>query len=416
MERVLFNERRRGQSIKLPRKQRYHCLQKLTRSVCVSLDTTSDGRLSKLRPRREKNHLRAGRTLPRRHSLPPSTRNSDVFALDEKTYYSLRHELEVLRSNPLNWLLLVGNRLVIASLLTFLFGVTVTCLIATETVAVNTDTSLLYAFQGLVTGNFTLLTIVLSVNQLVLSREFNAPGELENQIRRAIDYRDDVREITGDTSIPTTSSEFLEVLLIGIRESAIELQNVGGKYNEGPLATEIDSVVSDIVTHTDKANTALEEAHTDVFSALTVALEINLSRELRDMREIQLAINGRETPELDEKLESAIEGLKQVDIARQYFKSLYMQSELARFSRLLLYVGIPAVGGGILLLVTYAGVLEPSFGNTLTVLVPIVVTLSFAPLALVFAFVLRVSVVAQRTMATTPFTVAPEEKEIVNEE
>lgn len=336
--------------------------------------------------------------------------------LGESAYYLLRRELRTFRSSPLDWLLFVGNRLVIASLLTLLFGTAVAFLVATETVAVDTSTSLLYLFQGLVTGNLTLLTIVLSVNQLVLSREFNAPGELEDRIGRAVDYRDSVRGTTENASIPITPSDFLEVLLDGIYNSAIELREAGAEYDGGRLTTEVDDVVSDIITRTDEACTALAGSRTDVFSALVVTLEINFSRELRDVREIRSALDGGDTRGLDEKLESVTEGLKQVDVARQYFKSLYMQSELARFSRLLLYVGIPAIGSGILLLTAYAGAAGPSFGGVLTVLVPAVVAISFAPIALLFAFVLRVSVVAQRTVAVTPFTTVPQEKDIVEQE
>lgn len=330
----------------------------------------------------------------------------------ESAYRLVRRELQTLRSSPLNWLLLVGNRVVVASLVTLLFGAAVAALVATEAVAVDTTTALLYLFQGLVTGNLTLLTIVLSVNQLVLSREFNAPGELEERISHAVDYRDDVRETAGDTSMPTTPAEFLEVLLVGIRESAVELREAGGESDAGRLAAEIDDVVSDVVTRTDEAGAALEEAHTSVFSALAVALEMNFSRELRDARELRSAVDARDAAGLAGKLRNVTEGLKQVDVARQYFKSLYVQSELARFSRLLLYVGVPAIAGGVLLLATYAGASGPSFGGALAVVVPVVVTASFAPLALLFAFVLRASVVAQRTVAVTPFTMAPQEKDI----
>lgn len=336
--------------------------------------------------------------------------------IDRNVASLIRRELRTFRSSPLNWMVLLGNRLVVSSLLTLLFGISVTYLVATETVTVDTSTSLLYVFQGLVTGNLTLITIVLSVNQLVLSREFNAPDELENRIRHVIDYRDSVRKTTNDVSIPITPTDFLEVLLVGIHDSALELREAGREYDEERLTNDIDTVVSDIITRTDRACSALEGSRMDVFSALAVALEINLSRELRDVREIRSAIDEDDAQELGEKLQNVAEGLKQVDVARQYFKSLYIQSELARFSRLLLYVGIPAVGSGVLLLTTYAGVPDPAFGSVLTVLVPVVITLSFAPLALLFAFILRASIVAQRTVAVTPFTMVPQEKDIVDRE
>lgn len=102
-----------------------------------------------------------------------------------------------------------------------------------------------------------------------------------------------------------------------------------------------------------------------------------------------------------------------MDIARQYFKSIYMQSKLARLSRILPYVGVPAVGSGFLMLLVYAGATAPSVdAGYLRVFVPIVVILGFTPLAILFAFVLRVAMVAQRTVAITPFTTPTQETEI----
>lgn len=334
--------------------------------------------------------------------------------LDESAFSLLRREVRTARSSPLDWLLLVGNRNVVASLLTLLFGTAFGTLVVTGTIAVDTSTSLLYLFQGLVAGNLTLLTIVLSVNQLVLSREFNAPGELEDRIRRAVAYRDSVRETTDGGSMPITPADFLDVLLKGIRERSIALREESGAA-DGQFGPRIEAVVADVLRRTERADEALEGAGSDVFSALAVALEINYSRELRDVRELRSAIDADDAGDLDGRLAAVAAGLKQVDVSRQYFKSLYVQSELARFSRLLLYVGIPSVAASVLLLTTYAGSSGPAYGEVLAVVVPAVVTFSFAPLALLFAFVLRVSMVAQRTVAVTPFTMAPDEKDLVEQ-
>ena len=49
--------------------------------------------------------------------------------------------------------------------------------------------SLFYAYSALVGGNITLITVVVSLNQLLLSRELQTPGEVRSQIDNAIDYR-----------------------------------------------------------------------------------------------------------------------------------------------------------------------------------------------------------------------------------
>jgi hypothetical protein len=64
------------------------------------------------------------------------------------------------------------------------------------------------------------------------------------------------------------------------------------------------------------------------------------------------------------------------------------------------------------MLLTFAASNQPVFDpSTLAVVAPVAVTIAAAPLAVLFAFVLRISVVAQRTAAITPFTTSSQEQE-----
>ncbi|WP_135824080.1 hypothetical protein [Halorussus ruber] len=97
--------------------------------------------------------------------------------------------------------------------------------------------------------------------------------------------------------------------------------------------------------------------------------------------------------------------LRQIDVARQYFKTLFMQSELASLSRILLSVGVPAEIVSTMMLVAAAGPSAQTFyGGVPPLLLAATVAVGFAPLAVLFAFVLRIATVAQRTAAITPFT------------
>lgn len=102
--------------------------------------------------------------------------------------------------------------------------------------------------------------------------------------------------------------------------------------------------------------------------------------------------------------------LQQIDVARQYLKTLYMQDELSRLSTRLLLVGVPTVFVSIVMLKLFAASSGILFSTgTFTVLTDIAVTIALAPLAVVFSFVLRIAAVARRTVAITPFTTASQE-------
>lgn len=316
-----------------------------------------------------------------------------------------------LLTQPRRWFVLVGDRLVVAVTLTIVFAFATVALSTSSIVHATDSTEMIYLFQALVAGNVTLLTIVLSVNQLVLSREMNTPGELRKQIENVIAYRDNVEATTHQTAVPVTPSEFLPVLLDGTRESTQQLGGLVAELDPSRHAAEVESLVSDLTRHLDSIRVKLERSQGGIFSTLASMLETNFSCQLHTAYRIRKQYTDELPEPAHELLDEMIEGLEQIDIARQYFRSIYIQSELARLSRILLYVGTPAVASALLLLY----VATSSSGSAhavdyLRVAAPVVLVLGFAPLAVLFSFVLRIAAVAQRTVAITPFT-TPEQEE-----
>ncbi len=322
----------------------------------------------------------------------------------------IKRGLRKIRSEPYEWLVLVGDRLVVASVLTLLFGVSVVVLQLTEYVAVTDTTRMLYLFQGLIAGNLTLVTIVLSINQLVLSREFKTPGELDAQIESVIDFRDHVKEQANRPSVPVTPADFLHVLFEGTYDTARRLGRAADSVENDQVSDDIETLVSELTSHLDQISDILSYSQDGIFSALAVTLDTNYSYQLNEAFRIRTEHEGELPDSVDTLLEELARELKQLDISRQYFKSVYMQSELARLSRMLLYFGVPAIASGILLLLVYASAADPPLHmHYLRVVVPVVVILGFTPLALLFSFILRIAMVAQRTVAITPFTTPPQE-------
>ncbi len=93
--------------------------------------------------------------------------------------------------------------------------------------------------------------------------------------------------------------------------------------------------------------------------------------------------------------------------AREHFKTFYFQWELINLSYAILYTAIPA------LLVSFAMILffDPGFvsgtilgTNTVLVVVCVAVTIGIIPFVVLFAYILRISTVAKRTLAVGPFT------------
>lgn len=313
-------------------------------------------------------------------------------------------------TQPRRWFVLSGDRLVVAGALLFVFALAVVALSTTSLVAPTESTQILYLFQGLVTANVTLVTIVVSINQLVISRELNAPGELQDRIQSVIEYRDRVEDTTQKASVPETPSDFLVVLLDGTRETSQQLGGLVEQFDSQPQKEEVKALVAELTRRLDHIRQQNERSQGGIFSALASMLETNFSHQLHEAYRLHTEYDDELPDGAHDLLEELMDGLRQTDIARQYFRSIYIQTELARLSRVLLYVGTPVVAITLLFLYMTASNGEtPLSGASFQLIVPIVLILGFTPLAILFSFILRIAAVVQRTVAITPFTTPEQE-------
>lgn len=325
-------------------------------------------------------------------------------AMDRAALARLEQGLRDIRADPREWFVLEGNRLVVAGLVTLAFAAGVAVMSSAGIVTTIGPTRITYMFQALITWNVTLITIVVSINQLVLSRELNAPGELQDRIENVIEYRESVEETTDRSPLPVTPADFLTALLEGAEETARRLDETVGEHEE-QYPPEVSEFTSEFSKRIERNRADVERSQSSTFSGLVTLLETDFSRELYEAYRLKTRYGDDLPPEAGDLIDEQMRSIEQIDVARQYFRSVYVQSELARLSRTLLYVGVPALFGGVLLLFTYTTAAElPLSVAALEVLIPVVVVLSFAPLAVLFSFVLRITMIAQRTVAITPFT------------
>lgn len=322
----------------------------------------------------------------------------------------MRYEGRMFLSEPLEWFLFVGSRLVIAALTVAAFALCIAALMRAGAVDVWSVPPMIYLYSTLAGGNVTLVTIVLSINQLVLSQEFNAPENLYENMEGVETYRRRVEETTQRRGMPVDPGDFLRVLVEGMQVNAQRLGGAVRGSGDDQLVDSIDSVVSVLTSHAEDVTSRLENTPSDIFSTLSLVLNRNYSRPLAEIHRIETEHEDELSLAVREVFDETTSSIKQLDIARQYFKSIYVQSELARLSRRLLYVGVPAVGSALLMLLVYSGVDGTASAlELLPAYVFLTVTLGFSPLAVLLAVVLRAATVAQRTVAVTPFT-TPDQK------
>lgn len=310
---------------------------------------------------------------------------------------------------PVEWVLLTGNRWIVAGGVLFVFFVVVGGVLAAELVAVANDDTVTRSLSAFIGGNLTLITIVISINQLILSREFTTPAELRDRIREVVDYRQEVAERIETSATPATPDAFLDFLVTMLRETTVPLRDEALDNAPEDARRDLDAFTGDLIGEAEAISATLEQESVDQFQTLAVVLNAGFSVFLYDARRIQTMHGDSLSTEANDRLEDVVEVLEHIGVARQYLKVLYFQRELADLSRKILYVGVPALG---LLLVTtwvYGGEPAPTVqGQSLALLVLVTGTVAFAPLTVFFAYVLRIATIARRTASLVPFTIQEE--------
>lgn len=306
------------------------------------------------------------------------------------------------------WVLLDGSRTVLAAAIAaVLFGFLAA--VSRSGFTPLTDFQpLFYIYGSLISGNLTLVTVVVSINQLLLGRQLMTPDQLRQQIEGAIDYRQGVED-SARTVAPAEPLGFLQLLLENTRRKAQQLGGLSITEADEEVDEELDNIVEEITENIDEVNRLLRESDPSMFSVLSTTLSTNYAREINRLRRLD-----RKTDDfprhLNEWREDLIANLQNMDIARQYFKTIYLQEELAALSKVLLYTGLLSVSAISATLLLFTGPGGTTVGRgVLEYLVPAVVTVGLFPLVLLFTYILRTATVTRRTAAIVPFTTPTQE-------
>ena len=319
-------------------------------------------------------------------------------------------ELEDAKRRWVEYLLLDGDRIPIALGGALVPLVAVALLELAGLVPLRSTSGLFYVFGGFVGGNLTLVTVVVSINQLLLGRELRAPGELRSQMEDVIDYRRDVEAAAGRVA-PVEPLAFLRLLFGNTRREA---QRLGGLTYDGISPEEheaIQQLVDDVTDHVDRVDDFLERSGTGTFDVLSVTLTTNYARQINHVRQLRATHGEALSEPIMESLDRLVDRFQDVDVARQYFKSIYLQEELSTLSRVLLYAGGVAEIVAVAVLLSFTATGGSSLPRpVLLAVLPVAVAVCFLPLAILASFVLRTATVTQRTVTTVPFTTPEQEK------
>ncbi|WP_311171510.1 hypothetical protein [Halobellus ordinarius] len=363
------------------------------------------------------------------------------------------------------WILLEANRWAVAAavLCVFVLGTLGSAAVLPHRVLLESGDPVETLFQALVTATVTSVTLVVSINSLVLSQELGPLGDQRERMEGAMSFRRDVEDELGiDVAAPTPAA-FLRELVAAVGERARSL-SAAADADRSDDVERVADYAGDLRRHADSVEAELEGEEFGTFGVLSAALNFNYSWKIYEARKLRaLFADGDEptttdgattestttdgatdgttteptttdgatdgttteptttdkstgerdasdTPESRRDLSAALDDVVAVLMlfgpAREHVKTLYFQWELVDLSRAMLYSGVPALLVGTNLLLFHgalSGFLATALGLPHYVwIVAVAAAVTIAPFAVLLSFVLRIGTVAKRTLSIEP--------------
>ncbi len=330
----------------------------------------------------------------------------------------LERRIERLRQTrwPRLWLLLRLNRWAFTGVILLAVFVVLVAASGLELTPlreiVESQDGIEFLFSAFIGAIITGTSIVVTINQLVLSQELGAVGQQRGRMQEAMGFRRDVEStIEEDASPPEPAA------LRTRRRSPRTGERTGvrdGRRTRRGASEKVAEYVEETTGNAESVKSDLRDAQFGTFDVIWNALNFNYSRKIYDARKIRADHSDSLSDEANEKVDHVIDTLQLFGPAREHFKTLYFQWELINLSRALLYISVPALTVMALLIMYVDGSALP--GTTLGVDNLVWVTsagfvVGISPFVVFIVYILRIATVAKRTLAMGPFILRESERD-----
>lgn len=301
-----------------------------------------------------------------------------------------------------DWILLSGDRRAVAGLVTIASAGGMWSLITAGVLAVGPNSSVARLFSsGLTAGVITLLTIALSINQLVLSRVFGSINTLVDRLNGSRDLRTTVESLAGVPASPNDPAAFLSLIATTLSDRAAGLVAASDGTDWNPPAT-LTSTLRDVAAY-GKSIDAHLESETNVNDVLSVVLGPEYAVNMTAVRRLRNEYAASITEEAEAEFQALEDLLESIAVVRQFYKTMAIQQDLATLSRLLVYSGLAALVSTVIVTLIYRTGTVTLPVTVLPGIVSVGIGVIVAPLGLFVSYILRAATVARQTVSVGPF-------------
>jgi len=299
------------------------------------------------------------------------------------------------------WLVYRGNRLTVTTiavvLLFLLFGPVGHLVTGGLGQTLSRHQTVVPLVTTLLSGNFLLVSIVVSVNSLFVSGEQNPLGQQFGRIRSVSQFRHRLEDVTEFDHVPGEPSAFLRVLTGDIVERAQYLEE-RIPATDLEFREDFDAYLDDLGRATADLNAKLDDA-AGPLDVVLATLAYDYERQVNDLQRLRAEGDGDLPESVDETIGDMLDLLQYLATTREYFKTLYFRREFANLSRDLFLVALPAIVAMSFVLL-HIDQLPRSHWLVVGVHVA-----SLAPIVLLGTYIMRVVAIAKRTESAGQFVI-----------
>ncbi|MFC4437904.1 MULTISPECIES: hypothetical protein [Natrialbaceae] len=260
------------------------------------------------------------------------------------------------------------------------------------------------SFQALIGALITGTTLVVSINQLVLSQEIGPLGSQRRRMDLAMDFYKNTDDLL-DFPSPANPALFLKELIDASSDRARAFEDTVQRSDDEDLRTHAEEYVEDLRENAQVATDDLENADFGSFDVMKAALNYNYDRKMYDLRWLLNEYEGSLTSEQRDAGTETLTALTMYGPAREYIKTLYFQWSLVKLSQGILYLAVPAlvVAGGMVMLVDGSTFVGTILGVDVWLwVISAAYTICVLPFLLFVSYILRLATIAKRTSAMGP--------------
>jgi hypothetical protein len=142
-------------------------------------------------------------------------------------------------------------------------------------------------FQALVGATITGVTLVLTLNQVVLSQELGAVGDQRERMDGAMSFRRDIEAMLDVPISPPEPASFLRALLQVARTHATALADGLHEDVSDEFRTRVRTFTDEVIGNANAVSDQLEGEQFGTFDVVSAALNYNYSSKLNEARRIR---------------------------------------------------------------------------------------------------------------------------------